>query len=191
MKNIKAPRLIVVSAPSGAGKTTLCDRLIRDFSQLRLSISSTTRAPRGQEKHGVAYFFLTKEEFQKQIREDRFAEWAEVHGNFYGTSKDFIDSMFKQGHSVLLDIDVQGAASLRHSYPDCCSTVFIAPPSLAVLEARLRARGTETEESIRKRLINAQSEMSEMPKFDCSIVNDELDHAYSRLKSWVEGEFSV
>src|SRR4051812_45558024 len=109
-------KLIVISAPSGAGKTTLCHRLLQDFPELVLSISSTTRAPRGTEKHGVEYLFLSKPDFEKQIHAGRFAEWAQVHGNFYGTSKDVIDEAFRSGKSVLLDIDVQGAASLNKAY---------------------------------------------------------------------------
>ena len=135
-----APQLIVISAPSGAGKTTLCQKLLKDFPELVLSISSTTRAPRGSEQNGKEYLFLTPEEFKAQIAASRFAEWAQVHGNYYGTSKDVIERAFDSGKSVLLDIDVQGAESLRQAYPDQCHSIFIAPPSLMVLESRLRAR---------------------------------------------------
>lgn len=179
-------RLIVISAPSGAGKTTLCRYLLRDFSELQLSISSTTRAPRGQEQHGREYFFLTQEEFKRQIEDGAFAEWALVHGNYYGTSKAAITDAFKQGKSVLLDIDVQGAESLKKSFPREAVLVFISPPSLEVLEQRLRARGTDQEEVIQRRMKNARDEMARIPAFEHVIVNDELDRAYSELKEIVK-----
>lgn len=179
-------RLIVISAPSGAGKTTLCDRLLKEFPTLTLSISSTTRAPRGQEKHGREYFFLSKDEFQKQIDAGRFAEWAEVHGNFYGTSKKVIEKAFAAGKSVLLDIDVQGAESLKKSYPKEAYLIFISPPSLDVLEKRLRSRGTDSEQSIQKRMKNARDEMSRIPIFHKVVINDELERACSELGGLVK-----
>jgi guanylate kinase len=174
--------LIVLSAPSGAGKTTLCARLLKDLPGLRLSISSTTRAPRGQEKDGVHYLFLSRDQFETGIRDHRFAEWALVHGNYYGTSKDFLEGSFRAGTPVLLDIDVQGAESLRHAFPAETYTVFISPPDLETLEKRLRARGTDSEETIRKRMNNARTEMAAMSKFDAIIVNDDLERAYSELR---------
>lgn len=183
------PRLIVISAPSGAGKTTLCHRLLADFAnELTLSISTTTRAPRGSEQHGREYFFADKAEFERQIAAGRFAEWAQVHGNYYGTSKDVIDQAFARGRSVLLDIDVQGAASLRKAYPRDCYTVFISPPSLAVLEQRLRARNTDSEETIQKRVKNADAEMKRSGEFDCIVVNDDLARAYSELESIIRAQ---
>jgi guanylate kinase len=180
--------LIVISAPSGAGKTTLCKRLLADLPSLTLSISSTTRNPRGSEKHGVAYFFLTQDEFEKKIQEGQFAEWAQVHGNYYGTSKDAIESIFQSGKSVLLDIDIQGAEQLSKAYPTQCLRIFIAPPSLEELEKRLRSRGTDTEETIQKRMMNAKKEMAASPSFDHVIVNDSLDQAYSELKTIVANQ---
>ena len=179
-------RLIVISAPSGAGKTTLCSRLLRDFPVLKLSISSTTRAPRGSEQDGREYFFLSREEFERQIEADRFAEYARVHDNYYGTSKDTIDRAFAEGKSVLLDIDVQGAESLRHAYPGQTFSVFIAPPDLETLEARLRARGTENEETIRKRMRNADDEMKAARHFDATVVNRDLEQAYTELREIIE-----
>lgn len=180
------PKLIVISAPSGAGKTTLCHRLLKDFSELTLSISSTTRAPRGSEKHGQEYFFVSKPEFESQIEDGRFAEWALVHGNYYGTSKDVIEKAFAAGKSVLLDIDVQGAESLRKSYPKECYTVFIAPPSLQTLEQRLRARQTDSDETIRKRVRNASEEMKRMGEFHQVVINDQFEPAYAELHAIVE-----
>jgi guanylate kinase len=175
-------KLIVISAPSGAGKTTLCQMLLRDFPELELSISSTTRGPRGSEQHGKEYFFLSREAFERDIQEGHFAEWAIVHGNYYGTSKKVVEHCFGNGKSVLLDIDVQGAESIRKAYPDRSLLVFISPPNMEILEARLRARGTETEAAIQKRLNNSKQEMEKAKVFDHVIVNDQLDRAYLELK---------
>lgn len=185
------PRLIVISAPSGAGKTTLCQRLLQDFPLLRLSISSTTRSPRGAEKDGTDYFFLTQAEFKKRIKAGHFAEWAEVHGNFYGTSREVVDKTFAQGCSVLLDIDVQGAKQLRAAYPSQAFLVFISPPSLQELEFRLRARGTDSDDSIRRRLDNAQKEIDEARLFDYTLVNDRLERAYEELARKVASALGV
>jgi guanylate kinase len=181
-------RLVVLSAPSGGGKTTLCQRLLKDFGTLTLSISTTTRAPRGQERHGKDYFFVDKPEFERMIRSGAFAEWALVHGNYYGTSCAAIEKAFNEGRVVLLDIDVQGAASLRKRYPSDTCTVFVSPPDLATLEKRLRARGTESEEKIQQRLVNAREEMRAAPLFDHIVVNDELDRAYTELRAHVARE---
>jgi len=174
-------RLVVVSAPSGTGKTTLCARLLKEIPELVLSISTTTRSPRGTEKNGVEYFFVPKDEFQKKIAGQRFAEWAEVHGNFYGTSKDFIETAFSAGKSLLLDIDVQGAAQLKNAYPTETVRIFLKPPSMEELERRLRSRGTDSEESIAKRLRAAAEEMAHEEHFDYVVVNDTLEHAYFEL----------
>ena len=178
-------KLIVISAPSGAGKTTICRRLLQDFPQLVLSISSTTRTPRGQEKHGHEYFFVTREEFERMITAQGFAEWALVHGNYYGTSKDVIDRAFAGGKSVLLDIDVQGGESLRKGYSKECFSVFVEPPSMEILESRLRGRGTDSEETIQKRLTNARKEMREAKHFHLIVVNHDLETAYQEVKAAV------
>ncbi len=178
--------LIVVSAPSGAGKSTLCGELLKKHTdRLALSISSTSRKPRGAEVHGKEYFFLSREEFQKKINEGKFVEWAEVHGNFYGTSRETLENFWSNQRHVLLDIDVQGAESLRQTFGNRCFTVFIAPPNLGVLEQRLRGRGTESEDVIQKRMKNALVEMAEQPKFNCTVVNDAFDVAYQNLESAV------
>lgn len=157
----------------------------KNSSRIALSISSTSRAPRGTEKNGQEYFFLTKEEFQKQIKAGVFAEWAEVHGNYYGTSKETLEQFWGQKKHVLLDIDVQGAESLRTAFPTNCFTVFIAPPDLKVLEQRLRGRGTESEEAIQKRMANARSEMEHQEKFDVILVNDDFQATFGKLENEV------
>ena len=174
--------LIVIAAPSGAGKTTLCKRLLQDFSEeLVLSVSSTTRPPRKNEVHGRDYFFISKKEFEKDIADGFFAEWAEVHGHYYGTSKKVLQQAIARGKSVLLDIDVQGAASLRGQFGPECLTIFVAPPSVRTLEERLKARNQDTPETIAKRMKNAAIEMARAHEFDHQIINDDLDRAYQKL----------
>lgn len=183
------PKLIIVSAPSGAGKSTLCQRLLKDYPEkFKFSISSTTRKPRGQEQNGREYHFLTKADFQKGIDAGKFAEWATVHDEFYGTSKSEIDSAFKANKSIILDIDVQGAASLRKSYPNQHIDIFIAPPSIEELENRLRSRGTDPEEVISKRMKNAKSEMARMNEFSTVLINDDLDETYKKFKDVIFGK---
>jgi guanylate kinase len=189
--NKAPPYLIVISAPSGGGKTTLCQRLLKDFPSLSLSISSTTRAPRGNERDGIEYFFLSREEFENRIRDHRFAEWAVVHGNYYGTSKEMIDQAFAAQKSVLLDIDVQGAGLLHQAYPNQCHRIFIAPPSIEELEFRLRARGTDSEQTIQKRITNAKAELAESKKFNSIVINDSLERAYQELKGILEKELQL
>lgn len=186
--SLLAPKfgLIVIAAPSGAGKSTLCAELLKNHpSRIALSISTTSRSPRGNEVHGVEYFFHSSEEFQNMVAQDLFAEWASVHGNFYGTSKRTLELFWAQKKHVLLDIDVQGAESLRKAYPDSCFSVFIAPPSMEVLEQRLRGRGTETEAAIQKRMMNSREEMSRSGEFDFCLVNDDFKTTYGKLEKEV------
>ena len=174
--------LIVVSAPSGAGKTTLCRMLLSDFPQVSVSVSTTSRLPRGREESGREYHFVTRQEFQEQIDRGEFIEWAIVHDEYYGTSRLTLERAMVAGQCVLLDIDVQGAAQLSQLYPQRCYRIFIAPPSIAELEFRLRARGTDPEERIQKRIQNAYHEMEQSTRFDLIVVNDEIDRAYEEIK---------
>lgn len=189
--SVFSPKLIVISAPSGAGKTTICERLLKDFSHLILSISSTTRAPRGKEQNGREYFFMSQDEFKNKISQNQFAEWAQVHGHYYGTSKEVLEKAFAQGLSVLLDIDVQGASQLRTTYPQQCFDLFITPPNLEELERRLRNRKTDSEETIQKRLKNASLEMSRRHEFRHIIINDRLDRAYQEIYSLVLAQIGI
>ncbi len=168
--------VFVVSAPSGAGKTTLCRKILNKYKFLSYSISHTTRSPRKDEKNGVDYFFIAKEEFQNKIKTGFWAEWAEVHDNLYGTAIKFIEEKIKTGASLLLDIDVQGAKQIKACFPDAI-TIFIMPPSFKVLEERLRSRGTDSEDVIKKRLANAEKEVKEKEFYDFTIVNDDLESA--------------
>ncbi len=185
---IEKPRLIILSAPSGAGKTTLCERLILEDPSVRLSVSTTTRAKRSYEKEGTHYHFVTPAVFFRKIKEGEFAEWAEVHGNHYGTSKKTIEAFLKQGKNVLFDIDVQGALSLSALYPKRVLLIFIHPPSMQILEERLRNRDSDSFESIETRLENAKKEISFSRQFQYQIVNDELERAYAELSKIVERE---
>lgn len=172
--------LFIVSAPSGAGKSTLCSAMIHRYADIRYSISSTTRPPRAGEKEGLDYFFLGHSEFKRRIKQGYWAEWAEVHGHFYGTSSEFLDDKLKEGQDLLLDIDVQGTRQMLERYPDSV-TIFIMPPSLAVLKTRLELRGTDAKEVIERRLIAAEAEMAQKDLYRHIIVNDELEEAIDRF----------
>ena len=172
--------LIVVSAPSGAGKTTLCKALLKHYPDIVYSISTTTRRPRKGEKNGVDYHFMDKERFIEKLNDHCWAEWAQVHDNYYGTSAAFLDQTLDAGRDILLDIDVQGARQIRERYPDAI-TVFIMPPSLKVLRERLEKRGTDSRETIEKRMRNAQEEMLNKEVYRHVIVNDQLAVAKKKL----------
>ena len=166
--------LFIVSGPSGVGKTVLCNEMVRRFAPTMIySISATSRPPRGGEIDGQEYFFLTKDEFQRGIDQGRYAEWACVHGNFYGTPKSFLDQHLGQGRHVVLNIDVQGATRIQQEYPEAV-LIFILPPSLEILEERLRARNRDTEEELCQRLENARAEIAGKGRYRHHLVNDDL-----------------
>ncbi len=177
----KNPKLVILSAPSGAGKTTLCSRLLQYDLSLVLSISFTTRKPRGSEMNGKEYHFVTQEHFETMISQGHFAEYARVHDNYYGTSKTLIEQNLKAGKSVVLDIDYQGALNLKAQFPKESILVFIEPPSLEILEKRLRDRQTEPTLVIQKRIKNAKVELEQKHHFDVVIQNNDLDEAFQRL----------
>ena len=172
---------LVICAPSGTGKTTLVHRLTEEFPGFAYSISCTTRKPRANEQDGVDYTFISKEDFLQRKAEGFFAEWAEVHGNYYGTPLEATRTILASGRDLLFDIDVQGAAQLKKNLPGAYF-VFILPPSRMELERRLSGRGTETEESLAKRLNAACGEMADANWFDAWIINDDLDAAFADLK---------
>jgi len=184
------PLFIILSAPSGAGKSTLVDLILQEYPDIGYSVSCTTREPRIGEEDGIDYHFLSRERFETLLAENAFLEHAEVHGNYYGTLKAPIEEILEEGNSVILDIDVAGAAKVR-SYvaslpPDApmragYMDVFIMPPSMEELRARLEKRGTDAQETIEKRLKNADGEMARAGEYMYRIVNDELDTAYRRL----------
>jgi guanylate kinase len=181
-------QFVALAAPSGGGKTTLCGKLLEKYSDLSLSISFTTRAPRGQEKDGVEYNFVSKQEFENLIRRRQLIEYAEVHGNYYGTSKEFLEKQSAAGKVVMLDIDVQGVDSLRAAFGPRCLSIFILPPDMGTLEKRLRQRSTEPEEKIRQRLENAVTEMARAKDFDYQVVNRDLDESFAELCGILEKE---
>jgi guanylate kinase len=180
--------LLVLSAPSGAGKTTLAHRVLREFPQTILSVSSTTRSPRGQERDGVDYHFVDAKTFQDRIERGDFVEWAEVHGHFYGSPKSVIDEAFARQSLAVFDIDVQGGQAIKRKYPDAMLT-FILPPSLEELERRLRGRGTDSDDTIRKRMLAARAEIEKGEgSYDFIIVNDHVDNAFDQLRAIVLAE---
>jgi guanylate kinase len=179
--------LFIISAPSGAGKTTLASRLFQAVPDLRPSISYTTRAPRKGETDGRDYYFVREEQFTQMRTAGAFAEWAHVHEFFYGTPRAPLDEAVAQGHDLLLDIDVQGAAQLKATYPAAVS-IFVLPPSWRELERRLRERGTEHEEIITRRLQRAREEAREFSTYDYWIVNDNVERAVSVLRAILTAE---
>ncbi len=180
--------LLVVSAPSGCGKTTLLKKVMTDLPGLVFSVSHTTREPRPGEEDGHDYHFVNREQF-KEIRDQQpsgFLEWAEVHGNYYGTSRQDVEARLAEGLDVILDIDVQGAKQICRN--EALVTIFIAPPSLFELKRRLRGRGTESEESLTVRLANAEKEMQAAGAYTYLIVNDQLDEAVRALEAVIIAE---
>jgi guanylate kinase len=174
-------KFIIVSAPSGAGKTTIVRELMKAGLGLEFSVSAASRPPRASEIHGKDYFFITAEEFRKKIREGEMLEWQEVYKDqYYGTLKSEVERIWKAGHHVLFDVDVQGGMNLKKMFPEISISLFIMPPSPEELEKRLRSRSTEDEESLRKRLAKAGSELTFAEEFDLVIVNDKLDDAVKK-----------
>ena len=184
-------QFVALAAPSGGGKTTLCRMLLERYSELALSISFTTRAPRGAEKNGVEYNFVSRQEFESLIQRKALIEWAEVHGNFYGTSREFLESQAAAGKVVVLDIDVQGVDSLKAAFGERCLSIFVLPPDAATLEQRLRSRSTEPEEKIQERLRNGLAEMARAADFDHRVVNHDLQESFAELCAIVEKEVGL
>lgn len=191
------PLLIVISAPSGTGKTTLCDRLISEFRTMKYSVSCTTRHPRDGEIDGVDYHFINNEVFQQKVNQGSFLEYAQVHDHMYGTLKDVVVDNLKAGIDVLMDIDVQGALQIRSTIMDApvgdplrraYIDVFIAPPSIEVLHARLKGRGKDSDEVIERRMQQVEKELACWRDYQYFIINDRLDATYDTLRSIIIAE---
>ena len=183
-------KVIIFSAPSGAGKSTIVNHILGLHPEIEFSISATSRAPRGQEQHGVEYYFFTADEFRQMIAEDKFVEYEEVYvGSFYGTLKSEVERIWAKGHVIVFDIDVQGGVNLKRIFGEQAFSVFIQAPSVEVLRERLVGRGTDTPEAIEKRVAKAASEMEfAAGKFDHVLVNDDLQAAFAEAESII-GDF--
>ena len=178
-------KLFIISAPSGAGKTTLCNAVLAQFPEIAYSVSTTTRSPRSGEENGKDYFFVSEEAFVSGIHQKKWAEWAKVHDNYYGTSADFINAHIERGEDILLDIDVQGTRQIITQFPDSI-TIFIMPPSLEALRERMASRGTDSMDVIAKRLKNAEEEMAHKDMYRHVIVNDNLETATAELTNLIK-----
>jgi guanylate kinase len=178
------PIIYIISAPSGSGKSTLVNELLKLVSGLDFSISYTTRAPRGSEQDGKQYHFVSGAEFEQMIRADKFLEHANVFGNYYGTARRFLQGAEQEGHDLLLDIDVQGAAQIQHKLPEAIS-IFVLPPDRATLEWRLRKRSEDSEEVIRRRMVTASREIENYDKYNYILINDVLEQSVESLQDIV------
>ena len=178
---------ITVCAPSGAGKTTVCQALLRDSDDLMFSVSATTRPKRSEERDGVDYHFVTRDEFQGMIERGELLEWAEVHGDLYGTPRSNLEQAEREGKLLILDIDVQGASQVVDSLPDTV-TVFLLPPSFDVLMERLRGRGSEDARRMERRMETARSELKELPSFQYVVVNDALEDGVAAIRTIIDAE---
>lgn len=174
----KKGKLIILSAPSGAGKSTIVQALLKKDYKLEFSISATSRAPRGEEKDGVEYYFLSPEEFKNRIAQDAFLEWEEVYANnYYGTLKSEVERITSKGNNIVFDVDVVGGVNIKKMYGDDALSLFIQPPSIEELRNRLKNRGTDSDEKIAVRIAKAEKELDYAKQFDHVIINDNLEHA--------------
>ncbi|MEM8797799.1 MAG: guanylate kinase [Pseudomonadota bacterium] len=180
--------MFVLSSPSGAGKSTIAAHLIKNDPDLKLSISVTTRPRRSSEIEGVHYFFRSKRDFEKMVERKELIEWAEVHGNYYGTPRQFVEDELSGGRDVLFDVDVQGAKLLRKAMPDDIATVFILPPSVMEMKSRLKRRAEDSDEAILKRMTTALDELKNLSAYDYLVVNDDLEKAMGEVKAILVAE---
>jgi guanylate kinase len=178
---MKRGKLIVISAPSGSGKTTIARAIMQKYPGMLFSVSATTRSPRTGEQEGRDYFFLSKEEFQRRVRMGDLVEWEEIYGDFYGTLKSEVDRALRQGTIMLFDVDVKGGLSIKKAYPDDSVLIFIKPPSVEALQQRLLNRKTEDEATIRRRLDRVPMELEKGSQFDWQVVNDDLTTAVNKV----------
>jgi len=183
--------LLILSSPSGGGKTTIYSHLLKQGDPFTFSVSVTTRPPRENEIDGVHYFFVDDREFDSLIENDELVEWAEVHGNRYGSLRKYVDEVLNNNRIVIFEIDTQGAMQLKKSYPDRSVLVFIAPPSMAECEHRLRARNTNTEKDIALRLHNSVEEVKKFEDYDFIVINDHIEHAVDDVLSIARAQWLV
>ncbi len=180
-------KIIIFSAPSGSGKTTIVRRLLERYPQLEFSVSATSRAPRGTERDGVDYYFLTHEAFMQAVGEDRFVEWEEVYaGTCYGTLRSEMERIWQKGHTIAFDVDVIGGLNLKRLFGDDACAIFVMPPSVEELRRRLEGRGTDAPEVIERRVAKAEFELTKAPEFDHVVVNDRLEEAVAEVSALVE-----
>ncbi|MBR7129848.1 MAG: guanylate kinase [Tidjanibacter sp.] len=180
-------KLIIFSAPSGSGKTTIVRRLMEEIEGLEFSVSATSRAPRGAEQHGKDYYFLSAEEFDRLVAEDSFVEWEEVYaGTKYGTLRSELERIWAKEHTILFDVDVKGGVRLKEIFGDKALSIFIMPPSVEELRRRLEGRATDSPEKIAQRVAKADEELGYAPRFDVTVVNDNLDEAVAQVRKAVE-----
>lgn len=184
MENKKG-KIIAISSPSGGGKTSVIKRILKDFPEIVFSISATTRPKRSNEVNGADYYFITEKEFEERIKKNEFIEWERFYDYYYGTLKSFVVNNINSGKSVLFEVDVKGALSLKKIYSDSC-LIFIDPPSFEELFKRLKRRRTESEEDLQKRIDRAKMELSYKHKFDYIFVNDDLEKLYKNVKSLIK-----
>lgn len=179
-------KLIIFSAPSGAGKTTIVHHILKHYPNIKFSVSATTRALRGEEQHGKDYYFVSKEDFLHKVAKHEFVEFEEVYsGTFYGTLKSEIERIWNQGNHVIFDLDVEGGLRLKKKYGEHAIAIFVQPPSLDVLKERLRGRGTDSEEKLRERILKAEKELSYASKFDVILHNDDLTTACTQAEKLI------
>lgn len=180
-------KAILFSAPSGCGKTTIIRELMQYFDCFDFSISATSRAPRGEERDGQDYYFLSRDEFMRRVANDEFLEWEEVYaGTCYGTLKSEVRRIWDSGRVIVFDVDVNGGRNIKRYFGEEALSIFVMPPSIEVLEQRLRSRGTDSEESIAKRLARSAEELKQAPLFDVTIVNDDLQRAVDETRNVIE-----
>ena len=180
-------KLIIFSAPSGSGKTTIVRELLKHYPQFEFSISATSRAPRGVEQNGVDYYFLTQEEFAEKVASDSFVEWEEVYaGTCYGTLKSEMERIWSKGNVIIFDVDVMGGINLKKIFGEAACSIFIMPPSVEELQKRLEGRGTDSAEVIAKRVAKAEFEISKAPEFDHNVVNDILETAVADTRAIID-----
>ena len=180
-------KAILFSAPSGCGKTTIIKELMQYFDCFEFSVSATSRAPRGEEVDGRDYYFLSREEFMRRVERDEFLEWEEVYqGTCYGTLKSEVERIWNKGGVIVFDVDVNGGRNIKRYFGADALSIFVLPPSMEVLEQRLRSRGTDSEEAIVRRLARSAEELKQAPQFDVTIVNDDLQRAVQETRTTIE-----